>query len=304
MPSGPPFRLDDVASGPGRACWRGCSPARSLESMTAEPGPATEEPALLPTVAQATSALMASWPALDERRIGGWRLGFAEGFTRRANSVWMLGPAEETQLALGAVEEAYRVRGLPSQFLATGSADPRDVAALEAFGYSPTLTGRILCRSLRGGEPAALEGGSGGDLIPVTRAGPELPPDWLDAWLSWSDRRLARDRRLAPRILSSGASSFLGVRQEGTLVALARVTVVDGTGVIDCLVTQSAHRGRGHGRLLLRLAQQEAAQRGATSCLAMVVESNAVSRRLFHRAGFTALSSFTYLQAPERVSCC
>ncbi|MBF4459336.1 GNAT family N-acetyltransferase [Pseudoclavibacter sp. VKM Ac-2867] len=272
--------------------------------MTVERGPTAEAPALLPTVAQATSVLMASWPALDERRIGGWRLGFAEGFTRRANSVWMLGPAEDTQLALGAVEEAYRVRGLPSQFLATETADPRDVAALEAFGYSPTLTGRILCRSLGGEEPAGLEGASGGDLVAVTQAGPELPPDWLDAWLSWSERRLARDRRLAPLILSSGASSFLGVRQEGTLVALARVTVIDGTGVIDCLVTQSAHRGRGHGRLLLHHAQQEAAQRGATSCLAMVVESNAVSRRLFHRAGFTALGSFTYLQAPERVSCC
>lgn len=277
--------------------------------MTVERGPIVEAQALPPTVAQATSVLKASWPAPDERRIGGWHLGFAEGFTRRANSVWMLGPAEDTQLALGAVEEAYRVRGLPSQFLATGAADPRDVAALEAFGYSPTLSGRILSRSLRGadlpdldGEAAGFE--STGDLVVVTQAGPELPPDWLDAWLSWSDRRLARDRRIAPRILTSDATSFLGVRLEGTLVALARVTVIDGTGVIDCVVTQTAHRGRGHGWLLLRHAQEEAAQRGASSCLAMVVESNAVSRRLFGRAGFTTLSSFTYLQAPDRVSCC
>lgn len=260
---------------------------------------------------RATSALRMSWPALDERRIGGWSLGFSEGFTRRANSVWMLGRVSDVEEAIGAVEEAYRVRGLPSRFLTTDSGDPSEIAMLRDFGYVTSLSGKILVGGT--GAPAVegaverardWEHAVDSDAAVVVTSGPELPPDWRDAWLRWNGRLLQSDRRLAPRILGANTPTFLGVRVEGKLMALARLTASDGTGIIDCLVTERSCRGRGYGRRLVERARQEASARGATSCLAMVVDNNAASRRLFERAGFTELGAFRYLDAPDRFSCC
>ncbi|WP_424463885.1 GNAT family N-acetyltransferase [Pseudoclavibacter helvolus] len=267
------------------------------------------------SVARATEALRASWPPLDERSVGGWRLGFSQGFTRRANSVWMLGEVPDARAAIGEVEEAYRARGLPSRFFATGSSSPSEVAALRAFGYVPALTGRILAAPAPAPAPGPaaetdetpLGGAPGGPLLASGVAltiGAELSPEWLDAWLRWNGRRLPIDQRLAPRILGAGCSDFLQVRVEGNLTALARLTLDRDIAVIDCLVTERGSRGRGYGRLLVDLARRAAAKRGAASCLAMVVERNAASLRLFERAGFRELGAFSYLEAPDRISCC
>src|SRR5436190_13835776 len=54
------------------------------------------------------------WPALESRDIAGWRLRFAGGYTKRANSINALGPDAETGPAtLRALEAAYRTRGQP-----------------------------------------------------------------------------------------------------------------------------------------------------------------------------------------------
>lgn len=269
-----------------------------------------DEPASPVSLERATAALRASWPALDARLVGGWHLGFSEGFTRRANSVWMLGEVPDAQAAIGEVEEAYRVRGLPSRFLTTDSSAETEVAALRAFGYVPALTGRILAAPTSGTDAGSAAQGAGrrrpltSGTAAVSRTGSELPAEWLDAWLSWNGRRLPSDRRLAPRILGATRSTFLEVRAEGTLAALARLTIADDTAVIDCLVTDSGRRGRGYGRLLVDLAKRDAAEQGALACLAMVVDSNAASLHLFARAGFSELGAFRYLEGPDRNSCC
>ncbi|MBS3177950.1 MULTISPECIES: GNAT family N-acetyltransferase [unclassified Pseudoclavibacter] len=257
-----------------------------------------------PSVEDASRALRASWPALDERRLGGWAVGFSEGFTRRANSVWMLGEVGDVETAIGTVEEAYRVRGLPSRFLTTDSSDSDEVAALRAFGYVTSLSGGVLARALgpADGPHQSLAGSHPSAVLSVSA--PQLPPDWLDAWLTWSGRRLPSDRRLAPRILRQGTPSFLSVSVDGSNVATARLSVLDGIGVVDCLVTARASRGRGYARLLLERAQHEAFALGASSCLAMVVDGNDASLRLFDRLGYHRLGAFRYLEGPERTGCC
>ncbi|KAB1638464.1 GNAT family N-acetyltransferase [Pseudoclavibacter terrae] len=272
--------------------------------MPADPATAASERASPPSLDRAARALRGSWPALDERRLGGWLLGFSEGFTRRANSVWMLGAVEDLQSSVGAVEEAYRVRGLPSRFLTTDSSDVDEVAALRAFGYVTSLSGGVLARSLgpTDGRGQPLPAAHPSAFVSVS--GPQPPSDWLDAWLAWNGRRLPSDRRLAPRILSQGTPSFLSVSVDRSLAATARLSVVDGLGVVDCLVTDRASRGRGYARLLLERAQHEALALGASSCLAMVVDGNDASLRLFERLGYRRLGAFRYLEGPERTSCC
>ncbi|NYF13651.1 ribosomal protein S18 acetylase RimI-like enzyme [Pseudoclavibacter sp. JAI123] len=272
--------------------------------MSADPATPASERASTLSLDRAVAALRGSWPALDERRLGGWLLGFSEGFTRRANSVWMLGAVKDLPAAVGAVEEAYRVRGLPSRFLTTDLSDSDEVAALRAFGYVTSLSGEVFACSLGPADgPRQPLTGSHPSAV-VSASAPQLPPDWLDAWLTWNGRRLPSDRRLAPRILSQGTPSFLSVSVDGSLVATARLTVVDGLGIVDCLVTDRASRGRGYARQLLKRAEHEAFALGASSCLAMVVDGNDASIRLFDRLGYHRLGAFRYLEGPARTSCC
>ena len=52
------------------------------------------------------------WPALEACDSAGWRLRFAGGYTKRANSINALGPDAQTDPAtLQSLEMAYRERG-------------------------------------------------------------------------------------------------------------------------------------------------------------------------------------------------
>jgi len=52
------------------------------------------------------------WPALESRDVAGWRLRFAGGYTKRANSINALTPDAETDRAtIQGLETAYRTRG-------------------------------------------------------------------------------------------------------------------------------------------------------------------------------------------------
>jgi N-acetylglutamate synthase len=89
-------------------------------------------------------------PALEEELVGFWRLRFAQGVTKRANSVLPLGPerggdldGDELADRIEHVELAYRRRGLPPQYQVTDTCWPsRLPSVLAARGYvehDPTL---------------------------------------------------------------------------------------------------------------------------------------------------------------------
>ena len=81
-------------------------------------------------------ASLRAWPALEDSDFDGWRLRFANGYTRRANSVTPLGPS---RLALTdkvvTCERLYSERGLPTIFRLTPFAPPELDGLLAQRGY-------------------------------------------------------------------------------------------------------------------------------------------------------------------------
>ena len=77
-----------------------------------------------------------AWPALETRMIDGWIQRFADGYTKRANSINALGKdAVFTQEIKNALEAAYLERGLLPVWRLTPLAPPETDRALAAAGY-------------------------------------------------------------------------------------------------------------------------------------------------------------------------
>jgi hypothetical protein len=94
-------------------------------------------------------ASLRAWPALTDSDFDGWRLRFADGYTRRANSITPLAPS---RLALSdkiaTCERLYAERGLPAIFRLTPFAPPDLDATLAARGYGLGDCVEVLARAL------------------------------------------------------------------------------------------------------------------------------------------------------------
>ena len=80
----------------------------------------------------------AAGPPWRARDVAGWRLRFAGGYTKRANSINALGPDAQTDPAtLEGLEAAYRERGQPPVWRLSPLAPPAIDGILAARGYRP-----------------------------------------------------------------------------------------------------------------------------------------------------------------------
>src|SRR5690242_18108024 len=95
------------------------------------------------TILQLETLAANAWPAAEVQRVGGWRLRFHNGVTRRANSVWPnLTPDEQAtgdqalEEQLSQVEQFYRQRNVPPRFQICPAMQPENLdEVLAARGY-------------------------------------------------------------------------------------------------------------------------------------------------------------------------
>src|SRR5438309_5854038 len=80
-----------------------------------------------------------AWPAEVVQELDGWRLRYAEGVTRRANSVWpnRAGDRHSLEERLSLAEEFYHRRNQPTRFHICPAAQPSNLDAhLEALAFA------------------------------------------------------------------------------------------------------------------------------------------------------------------------
>jgi len=76
------------------------------------------------------------WPALESRDIAGWRLRFADGYSKRANSINALRPDAATDRAtIQELEAVYRARRQPPVWRLSPLAPPSIADVLAAPFY-------------------------------------------------------------------------------------------------------------------------------------------------------------------------
>ena len=227
-----------------------------------------------------------AWPSFEATEIDGWVLRFADGYTKRANSV---DPHFGSSLPLAAkiahCESAYRERELRTIFRLTPFSQPEELDdTLEGLGYEtldPTL---VMTCSFDG-----MSGDETGSGLVVSR----------DQWFGAFDqlRKLETFERTSHRRIiesSDGECCFAAISVEGEACACGLgVFVDDSIGLFD-LVTRESRRGQGHGSSIVRSILGWARQRDARTGFLQVHNQNATARRLYERFGFEVAYPYWY----------
>ncbi len=227
-----------------------------------------------------------AWPALETLESHGWVQRFADGYTKRANSINALAPDSPfTSDIKDALEAPYKARGLPPVWRLTPLAPPDADKILAADGY------RRLDESFV--QVAAIDRRFAAD--PEVQIAPSPSPAWLAAFAEQSPVAPAHRGTMA-RMLASIAAPvcFAHVGDAEGPIAFA-LGVADGehVGVFDVLVAPRARR-RGLARRLTCSIVAWGRTRGARLAYLQVVATNAAALPLYRSLGFETVYSYAY----------
>lgn len=229
-----------------------------------------------------------AWPAPYQEVFDGWRLRYAGGVTKRANSVWAAAEPDDPMKAIAAAEDFYETRGLPVVFSVSPAAScPPDLDALLAErGYAvadPTL---VMTRDLSGAQPSARG-------VALS----DRPSDeWLGRW--WSvDGRYPDGLPAAVEILT-GVPATYATAGDGDRMGVGRsVRHGDWLGIY-CMAVAPEARRQGLATMALEALLDQGRAEGARRAYLCVTDRNIAARALYERAGFDVAGAYHYRILP------
>jgi len=229
-------------------------------------------------------------PSLETVEFDGWVLRFANGYTKRANSVNPhFDSTRPVAEKIARCEMHYAERGLPTIFRLTAFSRPAALdSTLADAGYGLLDRSLVLAAPL---DPAPAPGYSDVRTVPA------------DAWFAAFDRLRRPDpvactthRRIVEA--SEGTCRFAIVEVGGEPVACGLgVLIDDAVGLFD-LFTAKPHRHCGYGSAIVGAALRWAHRRGARTAFLQVHSENDSALRLYERFGFALAYPYWYRGKP------
>ena len=235
---------------------------------------------------------MNAWPALQTMLYDGWVLRFADGYTRRANSINPIYPSsEDVHGKIQTCERLYRDRGLNVVFKVTSAVYPEALDdVLAGLGYAVDAQTSVQIADL-----------GSMDKLPAQEAtlAESLSGAWLAAFCEMSgipERRKPVLRQMLHSI--APATCFASIRHGDQVIACGLGVLQAGfVGLFD-IVTHSESRRQGHGTQLVLSILAWARQRGARTAYLQVMLNNAPALRLYSKLGFAEVYQYWYRVKP------
>lgn len=233
-----------------------------------------------------------AWPALASVQCDGWLLRFAQGLTKRANSVNALLPAGSFRDTLGLAEDLYPRRRLPVIFRLSPLAGDEPDDILHRVGYRRIDETLVMTATLGDRLPVDPE-------VVITEA---LDPSWSEGFASANGisaaMREIHDRMLGSILLPAAfATAFDGGRAVGYGLAVAERGMV---GLFD-IVTVPDFRRRGIARRMVGSLLAWGVARNADRAYLQVVASNERALNLYEAAGFREAYRYHYRVRPSGI---
>src|SRR4030095_11056322 len=154
-----------------------------------------------------------AWPSLQTIVYDGWILRFAEGYTKRANSVNPLYSSTlDVDQKINFCEELYESRNRPVVFKMTEAVHPKDLdEMLTARGYHKDSPTSVQVMDL---ESATLQ------EAPQANLQEDLSAEWLDHFCRMSDVS-AQNRETLQKILTQivPRRRFVSLQSKGQVIA-------------------------------------------------------------------------------------
>jgi GNAT superfamily N-acetyltransferase len=229
-----------------------------------------------------------AWPSLQTMLYDGWVLRFAEGYTRRANSVHPLYPGGlDVDGKIAACERLYQSWGLTVVFKMTPAAQPEHLDdLLAARGYTVDARTSVQVLDLNGLDKAP---------VPTTQLAESLSDEWLDAFGRMS--RLNDERKaIARRLLSNLLLTFrcASIRHQDQIAACGLGVCQDRhVGLYDIVVDENLRR-QGLGKRLVLDLLAWAKRGGAQTAYLQVMSNNEPALRLYAGLGFREAYQYWY----------
>ncbi len=236
------------------------------------------------------NACWTAWPSAEDTIVDGWLCRAAGGETRRTNSVNATPTAGAVQDVVEPASVFYRARGLPLLVRAL-SLMPEVEQSLAAMSFQPegeTCTLQAEISETRSERSADLE----------SRSNPS--PAWIADKLRLSpmgEPQQAAYRAMLERL--AVPTCFIRLCDEGKGVSLAYGAIVDGILVIESVVTDPDHRGKGLAGKVVGTLMDWAGNQGASLSCLQVEATNAPALKTYRKLGYeTELYRYQYWRAP------
>lgn len=227
-------------------------------------------------------------PALETRHYDGWLLRFANGYTRRCNSVNpVFCSSIELDKKIDYCEALYNERQMPTHFKLTDQVHPEDLdAVLATRGYQKAALTDVQVLSL-----------STLDLYPDEKVTIKnrLRDSWLTdfAYLNGLKQYQQQTLKSMLKIIHQKVA-YATLTMRGNAVAVGLAVVDDNfMGIFD-VVTSEKHRQKGYGERVVRSLLHWGSEQGAEHAWLQVVRDNEPAQRLYEKLGFETSYSYWY----------
>ena len=232
------------------------------------------------------------WQAVEHTGLGGWLLRASSGFTRRGNSVL---PSGDPSLPLGRAvdycEHWYAGRDLLAVF-------HLDLPASGLVEDDP-LGAELLGRGYAVDQPTVTMTAASADIplltehsVPVTMDA-ALTPVWLQAY--------AQQRSITPgvseQVLTGSPGQLFAstTAPDGTITALARMSVHPGWAGLHALWVEPGARRQGLARTVVQAVAHLARQHRMRSLFLQVEADDDAALALYASLGFATHHTYVYL---------
>ena len=227
-------------------------------------------------------------PAIQTQHYDGWVLRFADGYTKRANSISPLHASTlDLKEKIAECEIRYFSQGLPTVFKLTDTSHPNMEKILSERGYALADPTYVMEMDLHGKEFPQ------GDFVMTDYA----DEAWLNTLFAF-DSRIVRDGKeaVAKQIIENVKCDMICGRiiKNGVDVACGSAVIERGYMGLLNVVVDKEHRGKGCGREICESLLSAAKNIGAHTAYLQVIQENQVAVNMYKKLGYKHLYTQRY----------